>query len=310
MGTVESLESGIEQCEEALRIDPSYAAPLAVLADAYYSQEQITSLPAQELKALVKRAGQRAEEIAPGSWVAEYILANIAYDEWDWEAADRHFVRALRLHSNDSGTHLTYGQYLMHVNRRKEALEHVSMAYQLDPLSAFFAANVGFQLSGLKRYNEALKQADEALLLDKNNWVAHWLKGAVYLETERYRDAVTEIEESRRLLGAPGYAVVGHLGYARAKLGDVPGAEALITELSEGASNERVDPVLAATIYAGLGRVDEAFASLEAGMTGHSLTVTTLLSRNWPGWRELEKNPRFGDLMKRVGLDRYYSSRG
>jgi serine/threonine-protein kinase len=308
MGTVESLKSGIERCEEALLIDPSFAAPLAVLADAYSFQEQVASLPAQELKALVKRVGQRAEEIAPGSWVTEYILAAIAYSEWNWEAAGRHFEGALRLNYNDSGTHLTYGQYLMQVNRNKEALEHVSMAYRLDPLSAFFAANVGFQLWGLGKYDEALEQADEALLLDKNNWVAHWLKGSVFLETGRYRDAVTEVEESRRLLGVPGYAVLGHLGYARAKLGDVAGAEALIAELTEGASNQHVDPVLAASIYAGLGRVDEAFASLEAGVAEHSLTVTILLSRNWPGWRELEKDPRFGDLMKRTGLDRYYSS--
>jgi TolB-like protein/Flp pilus assembly protein TadD len=309
MGTVESLESGIEHCEEALRIDPSYAAPLAVLTYAYYFQEQVTSLPKEKLKALAREAGRRAEEIAPGSWVAEYILANNASDDWDWERANGHFERVLRLNPNDSGIQLLYGQYLMHVNRNQEALEHVRTAYQLDPLSAFVAANVGFQLWGLKRYDEALEQADEALLLDKNNWVAHWLKGTVFIDTGRYREAVEAIEIARRSLGSPGYAVVGHLGYARAKLGDTSGAEALIEDLAGGASTERVDPVLAASIYAGLGRVDEAFDALEAGFRGHSSTVATLLSRNWPGWRELESDPRFGDLLRRTGLDRYYPAR-
>ena len=309
MGTVESLKSGIELCEEALRIDPTYAAPLAVLTDAYYFQEQVTSLPRERLKALAREAERRAEEIAPGSWVAEYILANNAYDDWDWEAANDHFERVLRLNPNDSGIQLLYGQYLMHVNRNQEALEHVRTAYQLDPLSAFVAANVGFQLWGFKRYDEALRQADEALLLDKNNWVAHWLKGTVLIDTGRYREAVEAIEIARRSLGSPGYAVVGHLGYARAKLGDTSGAEALIEDLAGGAPTERVDPVLAACIYAGLGRVDEAFDALEAGFREHSLTVTTLLSRNWVGWRELESDPRFGILLKRTGLDRYYPAK-
>jgi tetratricopeptide (TPR) repeat protein len=310
MGTVESLKSGIEKCNEALRIDPNYAAPWAVLMDAYFFQIQVTSLPEQALRDLVRQAGRRAEEVAPGSWVAEYILANIAYDDWDWEAAGRHFERALRLNPNESGVHLIYGQYLMNVNRKKEALEHILKSYQLDPLSAFAAANVGFQLWGLKKYDEALHQAEEALLLDRNNWVAHWLKGAIFIDTGRYREAVAEIENSRRLLGVPGYAVVGHLGYARAKLGDRSGAEALIKELEESSLQGRVDPVLAATIYAGLGRTDEAFASLEMGFHERSSTLITLLSRNWPGWRDLENDPRFGDLMRRAGLDRYYPSRG
>jgi len=309
MGTVESLKSGIEKCNEALRIDPRYAAPWAVLVDAYLFQMQVSSLPEQELRDLVRQAGRRAEEVAPGSWVAEYILAYIAYDDWDWEAAGRHFERALRLNPNESGVHLMYGQYLMNVNRKNEALEHILKSYQLDPLSAFVAANVGFQLWGLKKYDEALHQAEEALLLDKNNWVAHWLKGAVFIDTGRYREAVAEIESSRRLLGVPGYAVVGHLGYARAKLGDRSGAEALIKELEENALQGRVDPVLAATIYAGLGRTDDAFASLERGFRERSATLITLLSRNWPGWRDLENDPRFGDLMRRTGLDRYYPSR-
>ncbi len=309
MGTVESLKSGIEKCNEALRIDPHYAAPWAVLVDAYFFLIQVASLPDQELKGLVQQAGRRVEEVAPGSWVAEYILANIAYDEWDWEAAGRHFERALRLNPNEAGVHLIYGQYLMNVNRKKEALEHIIKSYQLDPLSAFVAANVGFQLWGLKRYDEAFHQAEEALLLDKNNWVAHWLKGAIYIDTGRYREAVVEIENSRRLLGVPGYAVAGHLGYTRAKLGDRSGAEALVKELEENSVQQRVDPVLAATIYAGLGRTDEAFASLESGFRERSTTLITLLSRNWPGWRELENDPRFADLMRRTGLYRYYSSR-
>ena len=55
-----------------------------------------------------------------------------------------------------------------------------------------------------------------------------------------------------------------------------------------------------AGIYVGLGNKDEAFRLLEKGYEEHSASMPYLTGD--PFWHEMRSDPRYADLLRRVGL--------
>jgi hypothetical protein len=61
-----------------------------------------------------------------------------------------------------------------------------------------------------------------------------------------------------------------------------------------------VDSYQIATINAGLGDKDEAFRLLEKGYTDRTSSIPYLAVD--PGWANLRSDPRYADLLRRIGL--------
>ena len=95
-------------------------------------------------------------------------------------------------------------------------------------------------------------------------------------------------------------AYKGGLGHVYAVTGKKSEARTLLDELKQLSAQEYVPATSIALIYAGLGEKDQAFAWLEKGYEEHAFQLQWLKVE--PRWDSLRSDPRFADLLRRIGL--------
>ncbi len=146
--------------EQAIQLDPKYAAAFAGLADYYWSS---LDLKPQESIPLAKQNVLKALELDPDLAQAHAELAAIHfYGDWDWDGAEKEFRRALELNPGDADSHRYFSVFLAAMGRADDAVAESRKALDLDPLSVSAQVNAGFVLYFTRRFEEAITQCRAA----------------------------------------------------------------------------------------------------------------------------------------------------
>ena len=122
----------------------------------------------------------------------------------------------------------------------------------------------------------------------------HWLLGVTYREKGMYEEAIREFHK----MGDHFYPLA-HLSNAYARAARVAEARETISNLKDRLPKENVTYGIA-LVYTGLGERDEAFAWLENAYIVRDKGLTYLGVD--PPLDPLRSDPRFQDLLRRVGL--------
>jgi len=258
-------------------------------------------LSAKEAFPQAKAAAQKALEIDPSLADGHAALATIfaAYD-WNWSEAEREFKRAIELNPNVADIHYRYGLiYLIPVGRTDEAIREIKRALELEPLSIAMNANLAGAYMYARQNDLALEQARKTFDLDPNHITARVWLANVYESLGMYNEAIAISEQSLKNHMSDAYFLL-YYGYACAKTGRRDKAEEAIQNLRDLEKTEPVDPYDFAVIYVGLGDKDHAFVALEKSFSERGYYVP-LLSVD-PLMDPLRDDPRFVDLLKRVGV--------
>jgi adenylate cyclase len=298
--TEERVQKAIEQFEEAIKIDPNFALPYTGLADAYsYGADWF--FPAVEVMPKAKAASEKALQLDDSLAEAHTSLALIKYQfDFDWTGSEREFRRAIELNPNYAFGHDQYGYLLAWQGRFDESLAEFQRASELDPLSPGITTDVGAPLVFQAKYEAAKERGRKALELDPGFNFAQWGLGWTDLHAGNFKEAIPELEKAR-VIDSPPF-IAGFLGYAYAKAGDHAKAEAIIAELKRKSSRRFVSPACIALVYLGLGEKQRALEGLEKAYEVRSqwmslLKVDTIFD-------PLRSEPRFIELLKKVGLDK------
>jgi TolB-like protein/Flp pilus assembly protein TadD len=299
--TEENLGKAIEYFQSAIREDPTYAHAYAGLADCYsvLGTVQISVLSPIESRQRAEEAAVKALELDGGLAEAHAALGVVNHYNWNWTAAEQRFKRAIELDPNYADAHSAYAAYLMSRGRAEEALAASNRARELDPLSLSIGAQRGFLLENARRYDEAIEQLRRVIAVDPNNYPAHWFLGHTYAANGQFDEAVAAAEKAVALSDrAPG--ALGILGLVYGLAGRKSEATTVLNELL--ALNERryVTPAAIANVYIGLGDKDQAFVWLEKAYQERSYYIAWL--KVFPIVDPLRSDPRFADLVRRVGL--------
>jgi Tfp pilus assembly protein PilF len=247
-----------------------------------------------------KAAAQRAIEIDDTLAEAHAILGFIIFwYDWDWNTAENQFKRALELDSNSADTHLFYANLLSNTGRRAEGFAEAKRARELDPLNRRINGLEAQFLIHAGQTDEALTRLQKTLELDPNYWLAHLYLAGAYIEKGMYSEAVAEARKAREFSGAS-TTPIAFLGYALAKSGKQAEARAELEELLRLSKENYVSSCNIAMIYNGLDKRDETLAWLERGFAQRDVRMTFLKVE--PKWNNLRSDPRFQDLLRRVGL--------
>ena len=124
-----------------------------------------------------------------------------------------------------------------------------------------------------------------------------------YLEKKLYDDAIREIRKALSMSGE-NTRVVATLGYADAVAGKEREARKILEELKARSRQSYVSPYFIAVVYAGLGEKDQAFAWL--GKACEERHPYLILLKVEPVFKNLRDDPRFADLLRRIGLPPFY----
>jgi eukaryotic-like serine/threonine-protein kinase len=298
--TAEGFKKGIEYFQQAIGKDPRYALAYTGLADSYILLATYNFLPPIEAISKAKVAAMKALEIDGKLAEAHISLATIeGENEWNWSIAEKEFKRAIKINPSYVTAHQWYGEYLTVMGRFDEALAEIKRAHQLDPLSLAVNIALGDVSYYTRRYDEAVEQYGKTLEIDSNFAAAHSRLGSAYLQKAMYAEAIAEIEKARALSGGKPLIVAG-LAYAFAVANEKDKARDLLDELKERSKQEYVSPYYLAMVYASLDEKNKAFKCLEKAYKERSSWMPRLKVE--PKFDRLRSDPRFADLLRRVGL--------
>ncbi|MGB7848292.1 MAG: tetratricopeptide repeat protein [Candidatus Acidiferrum sp.] len=184
------------------------------------------------------------------------------------------------------------------MGRVDDAITQIRKAQELDPLSAVITADLGKELYFARRYDEALVELQRALELDPNFVSAHnWISDTL-LEKKMYPEAITELEKTKPFKEERIY--IRQTAYLYARMGRRVQARAALAKSLQLSQGKQVSSGAVALTYAALGDKEKVFFWLDKACAEHSSFMTSL--KYWSVFDALRGDPRFSDLLRRVGL--------
>lgn len=294
--TPEDFKKAAEQFQQAVTIDPNYALGYAGLADCYFFNGE----GAKTVEALSK-----ALEL--DDTLVEAITTRAYFDgvrlnsggRLDLSGAERLFKRAIELNPNYPPAHHWYAFHLAAMGRFSEAIEEINRARELDPLSLIINTDVGHILYFSRQYDQAIERYRKVLDLEPNFSVARWRLGEAYEQKGMYEEAIAEYQKALGISKNPTIEV--WLGRAYALSGKKDKAQRILDEVKKVYKRDPHWFYEIALIYEGMGEREQAFEWLEKAYENKEEDGLALLKVE-PMLDSLRSDPRFGELLNRLGL--------
>ena len=295
------IQAGISDFQQAIAQDPGYALAYVGLSDGYRSLSLGGEISPAEVLPKGKAAAQHAIAMDDTLAEAHAILGFIIFlYDWDWKAAENQFKRALELDANNADTHLFYAHFLTNMGRFEEGLAEVKRARELDPVNLRINALEGLFLVNAGQIDAALARMRKTFELDANYWLAHVLAASAYIEKGMFAEAAAEARKAIEFSGSVSTQPVAFLAYALAKSGKRAEARAELEKVLRLSTERYVSNYNIALIYHGLGERDEALAWLARGYQNRDPSMLSMKVE--PKWNSLHDDPRFHELLRKVGL--------
>jgi TolB-like protein/Tfp pilus assembly protein PilF len=299
--TEDALHKSIASFQQAIARDPAYAPAYSGLAEAYAMLGFRGGFPSKDALSSAKKAALKAIELDDALAEPHASLAFIAETyEWDWPAAEREYKQALELNPGYAQAHNWYGGYLTYIGRFNEGVAEAMRARELDPLSLPLNNALAGRLLAAGRYDEALRQVQTTLELDEHFAPAHQTLGWVYLRGGKQDDAIREFQNALELAGAADTDIQLDLGFAYAVSGHPGEARRILANLQRLHQQGIVPAASLAALHGALGESNEAFVWLEKAYRERDPQLTYLKAGR--RFEPLREDPRFGQLVRRVGL--------
>jgi len=282
--TEEGLKRSIEYFQKAVTQDSHFALPYVGISNAYILLGNWGIISDNEGYSKAKEAAEKALQIDSSLGEAYGALAFTKYRlDWDWQGADEDFKKAVALNPNNSETHLWYALYLRSEGRFAEAIAEAKAGRQLDPLSPIINMTVGSTYYWAHEYDTSITELLKTLELAPTFRLAHSYLARTYLQKGLLEKARVESTAAGEDNDVFILAVSGH------------GKQALNQVLGEP-----TDPYVVAVIYAILHDREQAFRWLERAYQQRSKSVLDI--KVDPFFDSLHGDPRFADLLRRIGL--------
>ena len=284
-----------EYFESAIAKDPTYALAYSGLADSLSLTSVYGWAAPREFMPRAKEAALTSlsldDSLAEAHASLGYILSD--YD-FDFAAAEREYKRAIELNPNYSTSRLWYGELLSETGRHEEALAEFRQALAMDPFSMILNRMYGVSLYYARRYDEAIVQLKRTTELDPNFPSAHISLSDAYVSQGKTTEATEEFARFQELNGhaddarmiRQAFSKDGWPGVLRYRVG------------ADHAGKSKPEEVI--RCLAALGDKDRALAMLAKGLEDRDNSLVAIKVE--PLLDPLRGDPRFADLMRRMGL--------
>jgi DNA-binding winged helix-turn-helix (wHTH) protein/TolB-like protein/Flp pilus assembly protein TadD len=292
----------IDYFKQAIDQDPLYGSAYAGLAEAYTLSSYYSGVPPREAFPKAKAAAEKALETDETLVEAQTTLAYVKFIyDWDFQGAEKDFQKSFQLNPNYAPARYWYGECLMYLGRFVEGLAQINRAQELDPLSLVFSSNLGWAYHIARQDDQAIAHLQKVIESDRSFHMAYFYLGMAYESKGMYNEAIDAYQKSRELSGGGGYPGITGLGHAYAMSGQRDQALKILTELeADVQQTSRIRSTAFAIIFAGLNDHDKAFEWLEKAYEQKYEGV--IFVKVQPYYDTLRSDPRYFDLLKRVGL--------
>jgi TolB-like protein/Tfp pilus assembly protein PilF len=305
--TSPEIRKSVAHFERAVKLGPEYAPAHAGLASAWalLAIAPFDAVPPNEAMPKAESAAQRSLALDDGLAEAHTALALVNHHyHWNWQAAEAGYKRAIELNPNYAPAHYWYSRMLLALGRREQAFREIEETQRIveetDPhrLVAVHATRAQAYYFG-REFQRAVDECEKAVQLDPNHFMVHYILGRAYRRLGQGEKAIAELKAAHECADdAP--LVDAVLGLAYATDGKMDDAQKMMASFKTAAKKRYIPPTYFGILLAGLGDKDQAFKWLEKALTERADGLTWLNVE--PMLDDLRDDPRFHDLVRRVGL--------
>jgi len=295
---------GFRKAQEFFRLaiekDPTYAPAYAGLADSLAAPTYVALVPPTEGMKQAKEFTQKALALDDSISLAWFLegIASFLYD-YDLKRAEEAFRRAIEADPGKAEGHQGLGMLYAVQGRFDEGLKEALQSKKLDPLGLIKIYATGLVRLWAGNHQEALEESRRTLDVAPDFLLGRLLIGETYVAAGKIREAIQEFERAVREFAEHPIAV-GLLGHAYGRAGRHAEGQKALNCLLEMASQQYVPAYAIAVACIGLGQVDHAFEWLNKAIDGREARMIYL--KVDPMYDALRSDPRFKDLVRRVGL--------
>ncbi|MGB0122080.1 MAG: winged helix-turn-helix domain-containing protein [Silvibacterium sp.] len=286
--------------QESIRKDPNFAPAYAGLADSYLYLAFDRELSPGSAYRSAQQAISRALQLDPDVGEAHEALAVMRWRyEWDWTGAEREFRDTIALAPSYDCAHEDHAGFLSFTGHRAEALAEIIKSHELNPDFNFNDAESALYYQ-LRDYKALVATNLREVVSDPNSWLDHYNLGVGYEGSGQLAQAIPEYQKAVELSGGDQDATAA-LAHVYAVTGKTSEAKKILSDLLSLSKISYVSPYMVATIYAGLGDKDQAFAFLEKAYQEKSPDISWSFKSDLR-LDNLRSDPRFQSLLQRIQL--------
>ena len=195
----EAHARALEYCQQAIALDPQFAAAYALLAFINLHSTTHTGRRRTTVAPEIRRAAARALELDPLETQPHFLLGSVAFaHDYNWSEAERELEIALGSPSAPAEAHWSRACFLSTFARFEESTAEMRRAVELDPLTPLWHGILLAHLVCAAKYDEALDEGRKGLPTAQNE--IHPLLGVAeaYLALGRLDEAVAAAERAHR----------------------------------------------------------------------------------------------------------------
>jgi tetratricopeptide (TPR) repeat protein len=219
--------------------------------------------------------------------------------DWDWAAAEREYRQAVDLSSSYATAHQWYAWHLIVLGKNSEAITEMRKAESLDPLSLIISADMADLLLTARHYDESIEQSRKTMEMDARFAVTHYQLGQAFVQKHMYKEGIAELQTAIEF-SRGNKTFRSNLAYAYAISGRKNDALEILNDLKDRSNNGFSNASEIALINIGLDEKTQAMDWLEKAY-GERFNPSVLMR---PCFDPLRSDPRFQDLLRRIGLNR------
>ena len=296
------LRKVVDYYRQAIEIDPQSGLIYAGLAHCLFlmgTGEYGFRAPS-EVMSKAKEAALRALSIDDSIAEAHLVLAMVKFRfDWDWEGAEKDLKRVIELNHGYFVAHYLYSIYLLVLERFDEAFTEAKIARQLGPLSPEMHFILGLLFYASGQNEEAIEHLRDTVAMYAKFPLSHIVLGLTFGRKGRFEEAIAEFKQALTIAG-PRPLWSGYLGQVYGLAGKTEEAVEILHELRAASKDGYVPPVAFAFVYAGLGKIDDAFHWLEKAADERDGLLIYL--KVGSAFDNLRSDRRFSGILTRVGL--------
>jgi serine/threonine-protein kinase len=289
------LLQAVEYLGRAVQADSNFAAAYAALAEKYVAA--ISSARGDARAVIAERAALKAVALDDSLADAHAALGWVRLSRWDWPAAEAEFTRAIALDPRAPRAYEGLARVYLLTGRRAEQMAAAHNGLDIDPFSVSAIREWALALSMSGRCDEALERLRPLKALNPPAGVAGVIRGQCYAAKGMWPEAVDEFRWASTSSDAR--VARGFLGYALARAGQQDEARRILSQLlSARTNNQGADAFGIASVYAGLGNYDAAFAWLDKAIDEGWMRPYIM----GPMFDDVRRDARFAGVRQRMRL--------
>jgi adenylate cyclase len=307
--TENDLKKSQNYFERAISLDPEYAPAYAGIGIVYILLGDLLAMPPNVAIPKAKSFLDKAISLDPECGEAHaHLVYMYLHLEWNFPAGKEHARRAVEVEPNAAITHWLNAHYLIVMGHEEEAIREVEIAIKLDPLTPLVYQNASFIYCFAGKYDKSLEYCERSLELDPEFVFAYLSMVNTYIAKGMFKKALSILEEKTTIPGIRSAL----LGYTYGKVGKRSEAKKILQDLEETWKKGAGNRVEFALVHLGLGEIDEALRYLEESVDEPPATSSRLsflgmftlstLKVN-AVWDPLRYEPRFKEILKKIGLE-------